>query len=100
MIWRALLIVPLALLGAAPAVGQPLPSAPGPGGAMPHMMTPSADYCAHLNREVDRARGASPRDGGAANALADEGARMCDRGQYRGGVGRLRRALLLYRNAR
>ena len=125
MILRAVPFVLFALLGAFPAMGQPAPgtgrggagqggggpgdtgparggggladpTGEGPGG-IPHFTTPTADYCAHLNREVAR-QGRGPDR--IARALADEGARMCDRGQYRGGVVRLRRALALMRGSR
>jgi hypothetical protein len=107
---RAGPVVLFVLLGAVPAMGQPA-AAPGYGGGgagladpagdgqggMPHFTTPTAEYCAHLNREVARQ---GPGPDGTARALADEGARMCDRGQYRGGVVRLRRALALMRSGR
>ncbi len=94
----------LALL-ASVAVAAPLAVAcvamaqPMPGDPPPHLTTPTADYCAHLNREVGRQQGSgAPQP--SARSLAEEGARMCDRGQYRGGVVRLRRALILMRAPR
>ena len=95
MNWRVVVTLLFALLGAVPALAEPVPR-----GAMPRMTTPTADYCAHLIREVDRARSSNPRADDRALLLADEGARMCDRGSYRGGVVRLRRALIMMRNGR
>jgi hypothetical protein len=97
---RAALFVPFALLGGPSLLTGAASAQPAQAPAPPHMTTPTADYCAHLNREVARARGAGAVQGGPSTALADEGARMCDRGQYRGGVVRLRRALALMRNGR
>ena len=63
----------------------------------PKMTTHSAEYCAHLVAEFARAqrtRGPAPA---AARGLADDGMRLCDRGQSRAGVARLRRALHMVR---
>lgn len=88
----AAVVAPLAM--ACVALAQPFPRDPPP-----HLTTPTADYCAHLNREVGRQEGSgTPHP--SARSLADEGARMCDRGQYRGGVVRLRRALMMMRAPR
>ena len=87
-------LAPLGITGAARAqpLDQPMDNVPPP-----HLTTPTADYCAHLNREVGRQPG-PPQP--SARTLAEEGARMCDRGHYRGGVVRLRRALMIMRGPR
>ncbi len=64
------------------------------------MTTPTAAYCDHLNREVERQQNRGGPPVGEARQLADEGVRMCDRGLFRGGVVRLRRALGIMRNGR
>lgn len=63
----------------------------------PRMTTQTPEYCNHLKNEMARAqrsRGVVP---GEARVLADEGTRLCDRGQYKAGVSRLRRALFISR---
>ena len=72
-------------------------SPPAPEAPPPKMTTHSAEYCAHLVAEFARAqrtRGPAPAE---ARGLADDGMRLCDRGQYRAGVARLRRALHMVR---
>ena len=72
-------------------------SPPAPETPQPKMTTHSAEYCAHLVAEFARAqrtRGPAPAE---ARGLADDGMRLCDRGQYRAGVARLRRALHMVR---
>ena len=63
----------------------------------PHMMSDGAEYCGHLNREIFRLQNSGFRIVPMARWLSDEGNRMCDRGQYRAGIARLRRALMLMR---
>jgi hypothetical protein len=87
----AFVVLSLLVLGGS-ALAQPVP-----GNAPPHMTTQGAEYCAHLNGELAQAqhdRGQAP---GEALLLADEGARMCERGHYHAGVQRLRRALSIMR---
>ena len=88
----AAVLAPLGMAGV--VMAQPLDRGPPP-----HLTTPTADYCAHLNREVGRQQGNAAQQP-SARSLAEEGARMCDRGQYRGGVVRLRRALMMMRGPR
>lgn len=58
--------------------------------------TDTPDYCVQLQeqvgREVRAALSPPPPD---VRLLSDEGQHMCDRGQVRGGIARLRRALVL-----
>jgi hypothetical protein len=90
---RLPVFVVLSLLApGAAALAQPVP-----GNAPPHMTTQGAEYCAHLNGEVAQAQHDRVQAPGEALLLADEGARMCDRGHYRAGVARLRRALSIMR---
>ena len=94
MFQRLTLAAVLTVLGATELSAQPAPP------AAPHMTTPTPAYCTHLNGEIERAQGRGATLEGHARYLAAEGARMCDRGQYRGGVVRLRRALNIMRNGR
>lgn len=106
MAWRVLTMA--AVVGAAiPATAEPWraqmwlvqmwKSPPAQEPPPPKMTTHSAEYCAHLVAEFARAQ----RTGGSAPAeargLAEDGMRLCDRGQYRAGVARLRRALHMVR---
>jgi hypothetical protein len=92
MSWLPRFVVVLLLAGVAPALGQP-----APGNAPPQMTTHGAEYCAHLNGEVAQAQRNRAAEPGEARLLADEGARMCERGHYHAGVQRLRRALAIMR---
>jgi len=76
-------------------LGTRFPKAESP----PRMMTDSEEYCNHLNGEMSRLRNRYPTPTREVRELADEGRRMCDKGQYRGGVARLRRALMLMKSA-
>jgi len=76
-------------------LGTRFPKAESP----PRMTTDSEEYCTHLNNELSRLRNRYPFPTREVRELADEGRRMCDKGQYRGGVARLRRALMLMRSA-
>jgi hypothetical protein len=67
---------------------------PGP---MP-VITDTPEYCWHLAAEVAEARRTAPTTPPPVRVLAAEGRRMCDNGMVRGGILRLRRALLLLRN--
>jgi hypothetical protein len=81
------------LLGLLPASGQGLTVDTD----RMRVMTDTPEYCWHLANEVAveqrQAREPSPD----VRVLAGEGRRMCDRGLIRGGILRLRRALLLLR---
>lgn len=65
----------------------------------PRMTTDSKEYCMHLTVEMLKIRNRRPLTAPHVRELADEGQRMCDKGQYKGGVARLRRALMLMRTA-
>lgn len=76
-------LLTLACFAGSPACGQ----APGE-----RLTTETAEYCAHLGerlREAERGRPA-PRE---VVRLADEGRLMCDHGEPRRGILRLRRAM-------
>jgi hypothetical protein len=81
------------LLGVLPAGGQGL----SVDGDRMRVMTDTPEYCWHLANEVAveqrEARDPSPD----VRVLAGEGRRMCDRGLIKGGILRLRHALLLLR---
>jgi hypothetical protein len=64
----------------------------------PRLMTDSREYCAHLTSEMVKMGNRQAKPAPYVRDLADEGRRMCDRGQYRAGVARLRRALILMRS--
>ena len=81
------------LLGLLPATGQ--------GVAVEsdrmQVMTDTPEYCWHLANEIAAARRETRSLPPEVRVLAREGERMCDRGLIKGGVTRLRRALLLLR---
>ena len=60
--------------------------------------TDTPEYCLQLAAEVAEARRAAPATPPRVGLLAQEGERMCGNGMVRGGILRLRRALLLLRN--
>ena len=60
--------------------------------------TDTPEYCSQLAAEVAEARRTVPAPPPSVRVLADEGQRMCGNGMVRGGILRLRRALLLLRN--
>ncbi len=74
-------------LGAVPLVGQPPPQP---------VTSDTPEYCLHLSDRVSEmvrvAGSPPPRE---VTFLSSEGQRMCDQGQTRGGIMRLRRALVL-----
>ena len=84
----------LACLGAGLALFAVLPVASQPPPQPVTSDTP--EYCLHLldrvGEMVRRADGPPPQD---VTSLSTEGQRMCDQGQTRGGILRLRRALVL-----
>jgi len=90
-------VAPAALwlvLGLLPASGQGLPV----DSDRMRVMSDTPEYCWHLAAEVAEARRAAPSTPPPVRVLADEGQRMCDSGMVRGGILRLRRALMLLRN--
>ena len=90
--------VPVGLLRAALCLGFILVVAPGPvtGQTAVEVTTDTPEYCLHLldmvSTMVRQAEQPPPRD---ITDLSSEGQRMCDHGQTRGGIMRLRKALAL-----
>jgi len=84
----------LACLGAGLAAFAALPVA---GQSPPEAVTSDTpEYCLHLlDRVGDMVRVASAPPPQEVTSLSTEGQRMCDQGQTRAGILRLRRALLL-----
>jgi len=84
----------LACLGAGLAVFAALPVASQP---PPEQVTSdTSEYCLHLlDRVGDMVRMATAPPPQEVTSLSTEGQRMCDQGQTRAGILRLRRALLL-----
>ncbi len=77
----------LALMGAVPGVGQPAPQ---------RVISDTPEYCLRLlDRVSEMVRVASVPPPQEVASLSTEGQRMCDQGQTRGGILRLRRALML-----
>ena len=77
----------LSLEPASPVAGQSPPE---------RVTTDTPEYCLHLldlvSRRVQIVPGPPPSD---VTALSSEGRRMCDEGQVRAGILRLRRALVM-----
>ena len=74
-------------LSMAPVVGQAPPQ---------RVTSDTTEYCLHLKDRVSQMmRGAGSPPPHEVIFLSSEGVRMCDHGQTRGGILRLRRALLL-----
>ncbi len=74
----------------APPYGGPPPYGP------PGMTTDRPEYCSHLSDEFTAEQnGRLPPP--YARILANDGREMCDRGHFRGGIERLRRALVILR---
>jgi hypothetical protein len=86
----------LAVVSAA-ALSQSPPAAP-PGPLT--VTTDTAEYCNSLAGRVAAEQRNRPAAQPEAQRLADEGQRMCDAGLIRGGLTRLRRALLLLESAK
>jgi hypothetical protein len=89
----AVLAVPLAVgLGLAvmpsPVAGQAAP---------PQVTTDTPQYCLELLDEVSQQVRVNTHPPQEVTSLSTEGQRMCDQGQTRGGILRLRRALVLLR---
>lgn len=57
--------------------------------------TDTPQYCLHLLDEVSELMRLAPSPPPEVSSLSTEGQRMCGEGQTRGGIMRLRRALLL-----
>ena len=90
----ALVAVPLSVgLGFAilpsPVAGQATP---------PQITTDTPQYCLELLDEVSEQVRVNTHPSQEVTNLSTEGQRMCDQGQTRGGIMRLRRALVLLRH--
>ncbi len=91
----AVLAVPLSIgLGLAvmpsPVAGQATPA---------QVTTDTPQYCLQLLDEVSQQVRVHAHPPDEVTSLSTEGQRMCDQGQTRGGIMRLRRALVLLRGA-
>ena len=77
------------LFGTSPVAGQPQPQ--------PQTVTSDTpEYCLHLFDQVsEMVRGAGSPPPQEVTSLSTEGQKMCDQGLTRGGIMRLRRALVL-----
>ena len=82
-------------LGATAALSQTAPPPPIGGPAL--VTTDTPEYCETLAQRVARAEHVRPNPPRAVEELAEEGHRMCTTGLIRGGLVRLRRALLMLR---
>ena len=80
--------------GLSSATADELGIDPGP---MP-VITDTPEYCLHLAQEVAAAQQMAPSTPPRVRVLASQGQRMCDTGMVRGGIRRLRSALILLRN--
>ncbi len=79
----ALAVAPARLQAADPPADRPMA-----------VTTDTAEYCATLARLA----GGAPNPPADARRLLVEGKEMCDRGEIRGGIARLRRALVVERH--
>jgi hypothetical protein len=92
-VYRSVIAAGLALgVGSATALSQP--DAPTSTDSM-RVTTDTPQYCDSLAGMVAQASRAHPGAEPEAQSLAEEGQRMCDEGLIRGGLARLRRALLM-----
>jgi hypothetical protein len=82
-------------LGATAALSQTAPPPPTGGPAL--VTTDTPEYCETLAERVARAEHIRPNLPRQVEELAEEGHRMCATGLIRGGLVRLRRALLMLR---
>ena len=97
LIARALVAAAILALGTAAALSQSAPPAPAGGPAL--VTTDTPEYCDTLAERVARAERIRPNPPRQVEELAEEGHRMCATGLVRGGLVRLRRALLMLRGA-
>lgn len=96
--FRSLAVAVLFGLGTAAAFPQTAPPPPVPGA--PWVTTDTPEYCQMLAERIARAEQARPNAPRQIEELAEEGHRMCATGRIRGGLRRLRRALLMLRTDR
>jgi hypothetical protein len=83
----ATLFIPLAIGVEAPAQTAPMP-----------LLTDTPQYCVELSNEVEEDRQALVSPAPAeVEQLAEQGRRLCALGEVRGGIARLRRAVVLLR---
>jgi hypothetical protein len=68
---------------------------PAPSGGPVRVTTDTPEFCDTLAQQVARAEQARPNAPRQAEELAEEGHQMCTTGLIRGGLVRLRRALLM-----
>ena len=81
--WAICLVVPA--FPAATVRGEEYPPAV--------ILTDTVEYCDHLQRLIGDRAARTPE----AHRLFNEGRRMCDHGEIRAGIARLRQALILVR---
>jgi hypothetical protein len=93
---RALAVTLLLSVGSATALSQSAPPPPSSAGPM-RVTTDTPEYCETLADRVQRAQHIRPSAEPEAEELAEEGHSMCHAGLIRGGLVRLRRALMLLR---
>ncbi len=90
------LMLVIALVSAAALSQSPPASPPDP----LTVTTDTPEYCNNLAARVAAAQHSRAAAQPEAQRLADEGQQMCDAGLIRGGLARLRRALLLLDSAK
>jgi len=84
-------------VGSSTALSQ---SEPVPSADPMRVTTDTPQYCDTLANQVAQASRAHPAAMPQAKSLAAEGQRMCDEGLIRGGLARLRRALLMLQSSK
>jgi hypothetical protein len=85
------LVLGAVLISPVPVVGQAPPQ---------RVISDTPEYCLQLlDRVSELVRVASAPPPQEVTSLSSEGQRMCDQGQTRGGILRLRRALMLMRHS-
>ena len=84
-------------VGSSTALSQ---SEPVPSADPMRVTSDTPQYCDTLANQVAQASRAHPAAMPQAKSLAAEGQRMCDEGLIRGGLARLRRALLMLQSSK
>ena len=77
--------------GPSPADSDPAQAQPGP----LRVTTDTVEYCGHLAGRIAVAQRTTTTANPEAESLAAQGRHMCEIGRIRGGIARLRRALLM-----